>query len=103
MLQASLSSHAQVILKPPVHFSILMVHRGTIIQFIPAETPVGVGLVPYPGTPMPGNAVPVRSIIIALDINELLSFRRLCRFLRCVPEARASDFPRLGQIIREST
>src|SRR5262245_2883589 len=82
MLQASLSSQEQVILKPPVHFSSLMVHRGTIIQFIPAETPVGVGLVPYPGTPMPGNAVPVRSIIIALDINELLSFRRLCRFLR---------------------
>ena len=80
MLQASLSSQEQVILKPPVHFSSLMVHRGTIIQLVPAVTPVGVGLVPYPGMPMPGNAVPVRSIIIALDINELLSCRRLCRF-----------------------
>src|SRR5262249_24035961 len=39
MLQASLSSQEQVILKPPVHFSSLMVQRGTIIQFIPGETP----------------------------------------------------------------
>ena len=34
MLQAILSSQVQVIFMPPVHFSILNVQRGTIIQFM---------------------------------------------------------------------
>src|SRR5262245_38048526 len=71
MLQASLSSQEQVIFMPPVHFSTLNVQRGTISQFVPADTPAGAptGGVPNPGTPMPGMAVPVRSIITALDID----------------------------------
>ena len=75
MLQAILSSHEQVIFMPPVHFSILIVQRGTIIQL------AGIPLVPIPGMPMPvvpipgmpmpeapipGIPIPVRSIIIAL-------------------------------------
>src|SRR5438477_12078859 len=78
MLQASLSSQEQVTLKPLVLFSNLKVHRGTIIQFVPAGTPVGVpmGEVPYPGTPSPGMAVLLRSIITALDMNRTPFFRR---------------------------
>src|SRR5262245_55070598 len=94
MLQASLSSHEQVSRKPPVHRSSLKVHRGTIIQLVPGDTPVGVGEVPYPGTPMPGNAVPVRSIIKALDINRTPFSRRRCRIPDVPPEARPSDLPR---------
>ena len=69
MLQAILSSHEQVIFMPPVHFSILKVQRGTIIQLVEAGIPVGepiVGL-PMPGIDMPCIPIPVRSIIM-LDI-----------------------------------
>jgi hypothetical protein len=72
MLQASLSSQAQVIFMPPVHFSILRVQRGTISQFMPTGRPAAC---PAPGVAMPCAAnpeiaIPVRSIIIALDIGE---------------------------------
>jgi hypothetical protein len=71
MPQAILSSQTQVIFRPPVHFSNLTVHRGTIIQPAPATPPVGVpmGLVPMPGTVTPGIPIPVRSIITALDMG----------------------------------
>jgi len=69
MLVAILSSHEQVIFMPPVHFSILNVHRGTIIQFIPASM-VGAPIpgIAIPGVAMPGIPIPDRSIIIAVDI-----------------------------------
>jgi hypothetical protein len=71
MLQAILSSQVQVIFIPPVHFSILSVQRGTIIQLVPSVMAVGVPTVgvPNPGSPTPGTAVGERSIIIVLDIN----------------------------------
>jgi hypothetical protein len=71
MLTAILSSQEQVIFNPPVHFSILKVQRGTIIQLVVVGTPVGAptGGVPKVGTGMPGIPMPVRSIIIALDMN----------------------------------
>jgi hypothetical protein len=71
MLQAILSSQEQVILRPPVHFSILKVQRGTIIQLVPTGIPVGLPIagVPMVGIPMPGIPIPVRSTIIALDMN----------------------------------
>jgi hypothetical protein len=77
MLQAILSSHEQVILHPPWHFSTFTVPRGTTIQFVPVGTPVGVvtGEAPRPGTPIPGTPIPVRSSIIALDMKALLSRR----------------------------
>jgi len=69
MLQAILSSHEQVILNPPVHFSTLKVQRGTISQFVPVGMPVGEPMpVPIPGTLMPGMPIPVRSVIIVLII-----------------------------------
>jgi hypothetical protein len=69
MLQAILSSHEQVIFMPPVHFSILKVQRGTIIQLVEAGIPVGEPIVgvPMPGIVMPCIPIPVRSIIM-LDI-----------------------------------
>jgi hypothetical protein len=48
ILQAILSSHTQVSLKPPVHFSILKVQRGTINQLVPGVIAVGVPIVGVP-------------------------------------------------------
>ena len=63
MLQAMASSHEQVIFMPPVHFSILIVQRGAIIQFvvegIDPVVPIGVAM---PVAPMP--VMLARSIII---------------------------------------
>jgi hypothetical protein len=75
MLQASLSSHEQVIFIPPVYFSTLKVHRGITIQLVPMGIPVGVptGGVPMVGTPRPGTPMLVRSSNIAVDMSELLS------------------------------
>jgi hypothetical protein len=69
MLQAILSSQEQMIFMPPVHFSILIVPRGTIIQLVAAGIPVEVPMLgpPMPGTLIPGIPIPVRSIIM-LDI-----------------------------------
>src|SRR4051812_31378575 len=73
VLQASLSSQAQVIFIPPVQRSTRKVQRGTIIQFTPVGTVPGVpmAVAPIPAVFIPG--IPVRSIIIAVDIYKLLS------------------------------
>ncbi len=42
MLHAILSVQVQVIFMPPWHFSILIVQRGTIIQFAPVVMPDGI-------------------------------------------------------------
>jgi hypothetical protein len=63
MLAAMGSSQVQVIFMPPVHFSILNVQRGTIIQLgVDGMLPgmVGVGM-PWPV--IPGIGIPIRSII----------------------------------------
>jgi hypothetical protein len=62
------SSHLQVIFMPPVHFSILILHRGTIIHcgevgIAPVE-PMG----PADACPIPGIPMPARSITTALVI-----------------------------------
>jgi hypothetical protein len=64
MLHAVGSSQVQVIFMPPLHFSNFMVPRGTIIMFGIIEAPPA-GAIPVP---MPGIAIPGRSIIIALVI-----------------------------------
>jgi hypothetical protein len=73
MLQAIGSSQLQVIFMPPVHFSIFMVQRGSIRKFGAVGIPVGVPTAgdAIPGIPMPGIAMPVRSIIIAFAISSL--------------------------------
>jgi hypothetical protein len=72
MLQAILSSQTQVTFMPPWHFSTLKPQRGTIIQLVATGMPP---VTPTPGAPiegfdMPGIPIPVRSIIIALDIRQ---------------------------------
>jgi hypothetical protein len=59
------SSLVQVIFIPPVHFSIFIVQRGTIIMFMPPGVMVGVPMVPAPGDAIPAMPIPLRSIIIA--------------------------------------
>jgi hypothetical protein len=58
------SSLVQVIFIPPLHFSIFIVQRGTIIMFMPAgigPVPPIIG-VPMAGLPMAGMPIPARSI-----------------------------------------
>jgi hypothetical protein len=66
MLAAILSSVLQVIFMPPVHFSIVIVQRGTIIQLTPVGIGDGAPIAPVPVVPMPARPIPARSIIIAL-------------------------------------
>jgi hypothetical protein len=74
IVQATLSSHMQVIFMPPWHFSIFMVQRGTIIQLVAA------GAVWPPGVPIAGPPMPMpivgRSIIIVLAMRILLKTKK---------------------------
>jgi hypothetical protein len=85
MLHAIASSHEQVIFMPPVHFSILIVQRGTIIQLvvegIEPVVPIGV---PMPVVPMP--VMLARSIIIVAirQTPSFLAIRRPCTGSSCV-------------------
>lgn len=72
MLAAVLSSQTQTIFMPPVHFSNLKVHLGTIIQFV-VGTPTGL---PTPGVVVVIPGIPVRSSIMALDITDSFLRRR---------------------------
>ena len=61
------SSQVQVIFMPPVHFSIFMVQRGTIIMFMPAGIVAPPIIpVPMPGVPMPVMLIPARSINLVI-------------------------------------
>jgi hypothetical protein len=62
------SSLAQVIFMPPVHFSILMVQRGTIIMFDPVGMVEGEPMAPVPVAPMLMPIRFARSIIMAVVI-----------------------------------
>jgi hypothetical protein len=60
------SSQVQVIFMPPVHFSIAIVQRGTIIMFMPAGAVAAAPIIPVPmpmaGAPIPVMLIPARSI-----------------------------------------
>jgi len=61
------SSQVQVSFMPPVHFSIFMVQRGTIIMFMPAGIVAPpIMPVPMPGVPMPVMLIPARSINLVI-------------------------------------
>jgi hypothetical protein len=60
-----LSSLVQVIFIPPVHFSIFIVQRGTIIMFGAPGLMAGLPMGPALGVPIPAMPTPLRSIIIA--------------------------------------
>jgi len=66
MPAATLSSQSQTIFIPPFERSTLKVHRGTIIQLGNPGVPPGMAgaVAPIPENPMPGIAVPGRSIIM---------------------------------------
>jgi len=68
MLQAILSSQEQVTFMPPAHFSTLNVQRGTISQLVVVGIVAGAPTPGIPDVPMPGMPIPVRSIIMAVDI-----------------------------------
>jgi hypothetical protein len=72
-----LSSLVQVIFMPPVHFSTVIVHRGTIIMFMPVGIVPGDPIVPEPiaAAPIPGMAIPDRSIINAFIMMSHLESR----------------------------
>jgi hypothetical protein len=94
MLHAMASSHVQVIFMPPVHFSILIVQRGTIIQLVvEGIEPVGPIGVPMPVAPIP--VMVARSIIIVAipGTPSLIETRR-----RCTGSSRdvGANFLRLG-------
>jgi hypothetical protein len=58
-----------VIFIPPVHFSMVMVQRGTIIMFMPAEAAVGAPVIPaVAAIPMAGMPIPARSVSIAVIV-----------------------------------
>ena len=80
IVAAIVSSQVQVIFMPPLHFSIFIVQRGTIIHCgvvgmvaVPPIAPVAMG-------PMPVMPMPLRSIIIAFVIA-VCPCRRFDRFL----------------------
>jgi hypothetical protein len=62
MLAAMGSSQTQLIFMPPVHFSILNVQRGTIIQLADAGM-AGMAGAGMPWLLIPGRGIPIRSII----------------------------------------
>jgi hypothetical protein len=71
MLVDILSSHVHVIFIPPVHFSNVSVHRGTITMFVADGVVPVLPIMPgAPGMPIP---MPARSIIIALVIMAVLA------------------------------
>jgi hypothetical protein len=68
MPAAIASSQVQVIFMPPGHFSIVIVHRGTIIMFMPAGIVAVPPIIPAPiaGAPMPVMPIPARSISLVI-------------------------------------
>jgi hypothetical protein len=68
-LAATLSEHEHMIFMPPVHFSILMVQRGTMGMVMPGMPP---GIVVMPGVIMPGMPLIVGVIIAFIMIRLLL-------------------------------
>src|SRR5258708_23166065 len=71
MLVDILSSHVHVIFMPPVHFSNVSVHRGTITMFVADGVVPVLPIMPgAPGMPIP---MPARSIIIAFVIVAILA------------------------------
>jgi hypothetical protein len=62
----TLSSQVHVIFMPPEHFSIFIVHRGTITMFVTPGVMAGLPRAPAADAPRPAMPIPLRSIIIAL-------------------------------------
>ncbi len=72
MVQATSSSHEQLIFMPPVHFSTLIVHRGTMHTFPMVGDIVGIAGIEEGGIVPVAPAIVERSNIIIVDIDSLL-------------------------------
>jgi hypothetical protein len=74
----TLSSQVQVIFMPPGHFSIFIVHRGTIIMFMPE----GIGMVPVPPI-IPGPIAGVLRLAMPIPARSItfvdIAFPPRCR------------------------
>ncbi len=76
----TLSSQAQTIFIPPLHFSKVIVQRGTIIMFVPAGAVAVVPITPVgPVMLTPAIPTPARSITIAVVIQGSPYFGSQCR------------------------
>jgi hypothetical protein len=64
------SSHLQIIFMPPVHFSIVILHRGTIMYCGAAGMPPVAPIEPAAPVPIAGIPIPARSITTALVIGD---------------------------------
>jgi hypothetical protein len=97
MAAEAASSQTQDVFMPPLHFSILMVQRGTIIMFDPAGmvegVPIDAALVPL----MP--IMVARSIIIALAI---VSASLLAELRAILPGPTSTAEPTLTAIIADT-
>jgi hypothetical protein len=79
MAAETLSSQEQVTFIPPEHLAKVMVHRGTIIMFIPGAVGAWPGIVPVDaGIGIPAIGIPVRSIIFVVAILVSSIMRSSC-------------------------
>jgi hypothetical protein len=93
MVADILSSHLQIIFMPPVHFSMVILHRGTIIQFgavgIAVAVPIpAVWPVPIPGIPMPARSITI-ALVIEAHLSLVVSVFYTINFLASVPQWRS--------------
>jgi hypothetical protein len=84
------SSQAQMIFIPPVHFSKVIVHRGTIIMLAAVGAACADPIIPVaPGMLKVAIPIPVRSVFVAVDIGDPpireANARCNCDFLRQQP------------------
>jgi hypothetical protein len=87
MVAETLSSHAQVTCMPPAHFAKVIVHRGTIIMFMPGAVGAWAPTVPVdPIIGMPVIGIPVIGIperSISFDVAMFVS--SIMGPIRCIP------------------
>jgi hypothetical protein len=72
------SSHLQTIFIPPVHFSILILHRGTIIHCGAAGMPAGAVMGPPAACPIPGMPIPIPARSIRIVFAIVFATSRVC-------------------------
>lgn len=84
---AILSSVLQTIFMPPVHFSMVTLHRGTIIMFIPVDAVDGMPIVPIPWPVMPIPGLSIITALVMLSTPELLGWQSEVRLASSRPLA----------------
>jgi hypothetical protein len=99
----TLSSHAQTIFIPPLHFSKVIVQRGTIIMFAPAGAVAAVPITPVgPVTFTPAIPIPARSIITAVVIRNPPSIGK-SKHRRSSPSRGSTHCDHMARLLQVST